>query len=476
MSEQKYPVKRNGEYEVEIDKLAFGGSGIARMDNYVIFVKDTLPGDRALIRIQKRKRSHAEARLICVLRPAAIRKEAPCPYFQWCGGCTWQNMDYADQLHFKREIVRESLAHIGGLQLPPVETTLPSDQIFGYRNKMEFSFSDKKWLMPEQLGDDRISRYFALGLHVPGTFDKILHIDQCLLQNETANEILRYISDYAQKNNLEPYGIRSHEGYLRFLVLRTSHYNDKILVNIVTAYDEQSLLQPLADELMERFGVIAGVVNTINERLAQVAFGQKEILLAGVSSIQEKLGGYLFHISANSFFQTNTAQAEKLYGIVLEYAGLEKRRTVWDLYSGTGTIGLFLAREAENVIGFELIESAVRDAVKNAAVHGIENIQFIQGDILEHIRTEREKPDVIVTDPPRAGMHEKITRQIAAIRPERIVYVSCNPTTLARDLAILAPYYDIRAVQPVDMFPQTYHIETVVKLEKKHGESPDHAL
>lgn len=471
MSEQKFPVKRNGEYEVEIDKLAFGGSGIARMDNYVIFVKDTLPGDRALIRIQKRKRSHAEARLIRLLRPAAIRNEAPCPYFQWCGGCTWQNMDYADQLHFKREIVRESLAHIGGLQLPPVETTLPSDQIFGYRNKMEFSFSDKKWLMPEQLGDDRISRYFALGLHVPGTFDKILHIDQCLLQNETANEILRYISDYAQKNNLEPYGIRSHEGYLRFLVLRNSHYNDKILVNIVTAYDEQSLLQPLADELMERFGVIAGVVNTINERLAQVAFGQKEILLAGVSSIQEKLGGYLFHISANSFFQTNTAQAEKLYGIVLEYAGLEKRRTVWDLYSGTGTIGLFLAREAENVIGFELIESAVRDAVKNAAVHGIENIQFIQGDILEHIRTERKKPDVIVTDPPRAGMHEKITRQMAAIRPERIVYVSCNPTTLARDLAILAPNYDIRAVQPVDMFPQTYHIETVVKLEKKRGES-----
>lgn len=467
MSERIYPVKRNGEYEVDIERLAFGGSGVARVDNYVIFVRDAIPGDRVLIRIRKRKKTHAEASLIKVLKNSPKRRTAPCPYFNWCGGCTWQNMEYEDQLHFKWQIVKDSLERIGGLKGQRIHPVLPSEKIFGYRNKMEFSFSEVRWLLPEQLGDERFSKYFALGLHVPGTFDKILHIENCLLQTDKANAILRYVSDYAQKHHMEPYNIRTHQGFLRFLVLRSSRYSGRIMVNIVTGFEHPETLRSLAQSLMEQFPEIQSVVNNINERPAQIAFGEKEIVLRGTNTIEEKIGPFIFQISANSFFQTNTAQAERLYEIVIKMAGMDGTNTVWDLYSGTGTIAMFLAREAGQVIGFELVESAVKNARDNIRQNGLRNISFVQGDILAKLRHEPSHPDIIVTDPPRAGMHEKITRQILQKKPHRIIYVSCNPTTLARDLEILLPDYRVSEVQPVDMFPHTYHIETVVKLDRK---------
>jgi 23S rRNA (uracil1939-C5)-methyltransferase len=473
MTERRYPVKRNGEYEVYIERLAFGGSGVTRIDNYVIFVKDTIPGDKALIRIRKRKKSHAEAILLKLLEPSSKRCDAPCPYFKWCGGCSWQNLEYKDQLMYKREIVEESLIHLGGMASIKVNSVLPSSIIFGYRNKMEFSFSDKKWLLPHQLGKEEYDKYFALGLHVPGSFDKILHIDRCLLQDDSANKILSFISTYAQQEGLEPYGIKSHKGYLRFLVLRRSSYSGRILVNIVTAYEDKSQLESLVEQLVSRFPDIESIVNNINERPAQIAFGDKEIKLAGKETIREKIGKFDFHISANSFFQTNTKQSELLYNKVLDFSGLNGKQLVWDLYSGTGTIGLFLAQKAREVIGFELSESAVRDAEINAKNHNVGNISFIKGDILKQIKTPQKKPDIIITDPPRAGMHETITREILAIKPERIIYVSCNPTTLARDLAILAVQYSISEVQPVDMFPHTYHIETVVRLDLKPNVTGD---
>ncbi len=467
MSERKYPVKRGGEYELNIDDLAFGGKGVARLDNYVIFVKDALPGDRVRARIAKRKKDFAEAYLQEILQPSLFRVEAPCRYFKWCGGCTWQNMRYQDQLQFKKKIVQDALKRIGDQESIAVHDVLPSPKDFGYRNKMEFSFSDRRWLLPEELGQPDADRNFALGLHVPGTFDKILHIDHCLLQSDIANEILRFVAQWLRKKGLQPYGIRSHEGFLRFLIIRQSAFNGEIMVNIVTGYEDVDVLKPLAVELQQRFPQIVSVVNNINTRLAQIAVGEKEYVLAGRSYIQDKIGDFIFNISANSFFQTNTRQAERLYEITLEYAETDKKALVWDLYAGTGTISLFLARKAKEVIGFEVVESAVADAWQNAREHGVHNVRFVQGDLLKTMSAVEPRPDVIVTDPPRSGMHEKVLRLINDMRPKRMVYVSCNPTTLARDLKILSERFEVEEVQPVDMFPQTYHIETVVKLKRR---------
>ncbi len=467
MSEKTYPVKKGHEYELMIERLAFGGQGVSRIDNYVIFVKRALPGDRVKAKIIKRKKDFAEAYVTELLNPSKYRVQPPCKYFDWCGGCTWQNMSYQDQLHFKQQIVSESLERIGGFEQLNVLPVLPSDSYFAYRNKMEFSFSDRRWLLPEELNQDEISKNFALGLHVPGTFDKILHVEQCLLQSETANQVLNFIADYAKKNNLTPYGIRSHQGYLRFLVIRESAFNHEIMVNLVTATDEPKRLADLAEKLAAQFPQVVSIVNNVNTRLAQIAQGEKENLLYGRPYITDKIGPFLFKISANSFFQTNTKQAEKLYQKAIEFAELDENSVVWDLYSGTGTISIFLAGRAKKVVGFEAVASAVKDAWQNAKEHEVQNVEFVEGDLLQTMPKFNERPDVIVTDPPRSGMHEKVVRIIKKIGPRTIVYVSCNPTTLARDLKILADQYQIELVQPVDMFPQTYHIETVVKLKKK---------
>lgn len=467
MSERKYPVKRGGEYELKIEKLAFGGAGVARIENYVIFVKDALPGEIVRVRVGKRKSTYAEARLLEIVKPSDQRQEAPCPYFKWCGGCTWQSLSYENQLSYKKQIVEESFQHLGDLKIGTLHPVLPADPHFGYRNKMEFSFSDRRWLLPSELGDGGPSKDFALGLHVPGTFDKIIQIDHCLLQSDKANQVLKYVSDWVQENKLVPYGIRSHKGFLRFLVIRQSQETQNIMVNIVTAGEQTELLKKLAVQLMEKFPFVSSVVNNINSRPAQIAVGEKEIVLAGVDHLRERLGPYLFDISANSFFQTNTRQAEKLYQTVLDYARISKSDTVWDLYAGTGTISLLLAGEAKEVIGFELVESAVEDANRNARSHGVENTRFVGGDLLKHLHKTEPRPDILVTDPPRAGMHEKVVRYLNELAPKRIVYVSCNPTTMARDIALLRENYSIEDVQPVDMFPQTYHIETVAKLVRR---------
>jgi 23S rRNA (uracil1939-C5)-methyltransferase len=466
LSEKKYPVGRGTEYTLDIEKLAFGGAGITRLDNYVIFVKGALPGDRVVARIQKRKPTFAEAKLIAVEKPSEKRINPPCPYFEWCGGCTWQNLSYDDQIKFKQEIVAESLEHIAGLEEIEIQPVLKSEKYFGYRNKMEFSFSDRRWLLPHELNNEDISNKFALGLHVPDTFDKILQIDSCMLQSDTANALLKHVNDYVLSKALEPYGIKNHKGFLRFLVIRESEYENSLMVNIVTAYDNHKILKPLADQLTESFPDVKSVVNNINSKLAQIAFGEQEILLAGKPVIKEKLGRHIFNISANSFFQTNTRQAERLYDKVKEFVELAGTEELWDLYCGTGTISIILAEYSKHVTGFELVESAVVDARKNADEHGVKNIKFISGDLLHSIKGMKTSPDIIVTDPPRSGMHPRVVEYLKILKPARIVYVSCNPTTLSRDLAILKDTYSVDLVQPVDMFPQTYHIETVVKLSR----------
>jgi len=466
MNVAQYPVRRSEVLEIEIEKVAFGGKGIGHQDAYVIFVKDTLPGDRVKAKVVKRKTNYAEARLIGIIRPSKLRIEAPCPYFEWCGGCTWQNISYRDQLKFKRQHVLESLRHIGGIEDIEIEETLPAPEIWEYRNKMEFSFSDRRWLLPSELGNMEISKSYALGLHIPGTFDKILDIDTCLLQSQTANRVLQITDEYCLQNKLVPYGIRSHMGFMRFLVIRESQSTGELMVNLVTAYRDPERLKPLAALIPAQIPEVTSVVNNINTRKAQIALGEEEIILAGKRTIRERLGPLNFDISPNSFFQTNSKQAEALYRIVEHFAGLTGEEIVWDLYAGTGTITLFLAGSAKYVYGFELIDSAVRDAGQNARDNKIKNVRFIGGDLLKKVDRIKPQPDVIVIDPPRSGMHPAVCQKLSQSGAARIVYVSCNPGTLARDIQLLAKRYTVRRVQPVDMFPHTYHIETVVLLEK----------
>jgi 23S rRNA (uracil1939-C5)-methyltransferase len=331
---------------------------------------------------------------------------------------------------------------------------------------MEFSFTDRCWLTTVELSDPEIKKDFALGLHVPGSFDRVMHIEKCWLQDEQMTKILNFSQDYFRKSELPVFNLKNHTGLLRFLVLRKSFYQKNYMVNVVTFEPVQLHLQDYASQLTTRFEDIISVINTVNPRLAQIAFGEEEYVLQGEKSLTEKIGDYFFFISANSFFQTNTLQAANLYQVVVDYCGTGNE-LVWDLYSGTGTIAMFLSKTAEKVIGFELVESAVSDAQMNCVKNKVTNCRFVAGDLRNNLMARPEKPDIIVCDPPRAGMHEEVVEAMLMKRPRKIVYVSCNPATLARDIKPMLEYYTVKEVQPVDMFPHTYHIESVVRLELK---------
>lgn len=469
---EKYmSLKKRKTAELEILDLAFGGKGIAKPDGFPVFVDRTVPGDRALVRIVKKKKKYAEGKLIDLIEPSPLRQNAPCRYARYCGGCRWQPLPYEQQLTYKKSHVIESLEHIGLLKGIPVKDVLPSEKIFGFRNKMEFSCSDSRWLTPEELKDPEIKKDFGLGLHVPGTFDKVMDIETCLIHPEPGNEILDYIRNYIKQSGVPAYGLRSHEGFWRFVMLRSSAAFGTWMVNIVTKEENDELLVPLAHGLMEKYPMIASVVNNVTARKAGIATGEYEKILAGDRCIREKLGEFTFEISANSFFQTNTQGAETLYELVSNYAGLTGKEHVLDLYSGTGTIPIWLSKDAAQVTGIEIVESAVKDAWKNAEINGIDNCEFHVGDIryvlpeLFQKSPAGQKCDVMIIDPPRAGMHKDVVAQVIKLAPGRIVYVSCNPATLARDLAMLTPTYRAVEVQPVDMFPHTFHIESVALLE-----------
>lgn len=458
-------VKKKQEIELEIEQMAFGGKGLARVDGLAVFVDQAVPHDRVLARIVKKKKNFAEARMLELLKPSADRVQAPCPYSGCCGGCKWQFLAYEKQLVYKAQHVRDSLAHIGLVDDAVVHPTLPSAEQYGYRNKMEFSCATRRWLMPEEMHADGIPTDMAVGLHVPGTFDKVLDIERCLLQQSLGNHLLAEIRKYIKESSMPVYGLRSHEGFWRFVVLRHSVAHDHWMVNIVTRAQARNQVQPLADYLMETYPEIVSVINNITARKAGVATGEFEILIGGQPFILDRIGGYEFEISANSFFQTNTRQAEVLYDVVRDYARLQGNETILDLYSGAGTIAICLASMAKEVIGFEMVESAVADAERNCRRNEIGNCRFIGGDIRSSFSQIDKDPDVLIVDPPRAGMHQDVVRKIIETKPERIVYVSCNPATMARDIVKLKEKYRIAEVQPVDMFPHTYHIESVARLE-----------
>ena len=460
-------VKKGQRLDLQITSLAFGGKGLAKPDGFAVFVDQAVPGDVVQVQIIRKKKNYAEARVIELLESSQDRIMPPCPYSGFCGGCKWQFLAYQKQLIYKRQHVIDALMHIGSIPSPQVHATIPSHQIFGYRNKMEFSCSDRRWALPHELQQADLDRSFALGLHVPGTFSKVIDIDACLLQPEMGNQILADIRDSIRASTLAPYGLKSHTGFWRFVVLRNSSFYGQWMINLVSTTEASGEMKQLADQLTAQFPEVVSVVNNITNRKSGVAIGDYEKLMAGEPQFSERIGSFEFIISANSFFQTNTQGARTLYGVARRYAQLSGNETILDLYSGTGTIAIFMARSARRIIGIEMAPSAIADAERNCRLNGVDNCRFVQGDMRDTLPLLTEKPQVVLIDPPRAGMHKDVTKQILEINPERIVYVSCNPASLARDVALLSENYKLIEVQPVDMFPHTYHIEAVAKLERR---------
>ncbi len=460
-------IKKGDILELRVEKMAAGGMGIARLDGYVVFVKGGVPGDKVKARVYKKKKDYSEAKVLEVISPSEYRAETGCQYCGYCGGCQWQHIKYDAQLAYKREIVKEALAKIGGLDNIPVMDTIPSPELFGYRNKMEFTFSNRPWLMPSQLEDNPERPPFALGLHIPGSFNRVIDIESCLLQPDNGNAILDIAREYVRKTQIPVYDMKSHQGFWRFLMLRNSKAFGDWMVNIVTSDDAPQVLMPLADEICRRIKGVRTVVNNVTRKKAAVAVGDNELVLMGEGFIEEGIGGFRFRISANSFFQTNSKAAENLYTKVREYAGLSGREDVLDLYSGTGTIPIFISREAKQILGIEISRDGVIDAKNNCKINNIDNCEFVVGDIKEIIPKIAFKADVIVIDPPRPGMHKEVTKMVLNMAARKIVYVSCNPATMARDLGYISQDYEIKEIQPVDMFPHTHHIEAVAKCVKK---------
>ena len=459
-------IKKGQTLEVDISDIAYGGKGLARIDGLAVFVDQAVPGDQVLIRITRKRKKHAEARVLELLKASSNRIEPPCVYSGFCGGCKWQFLDYAIQLEYKQQHVRESLEHIGQIKDVPVHPTIPSPLTYAYRNKMEFTCTDRRWLTPAEMQQPDINKKFGVGLHVPGTFFKVFDTKRCLLQPDLGNHLLDEVRQYAISSGLPAYGLRSHQGFWRFLMLRHSFAQDCWMVNIVTAADNPSALKPLADRLTRKYTRVRAVILNVTTRKAGTTTGEFERTLAGASTLTDTIGAFSFEISANSFFQTNTSGAAKLYETVQRYAQLTGTETVVDLYSGTGTIPILLSEAARTIIGLEIAPSAIADAQRNCRINSVQNCRFVAGDIRDTLPSIPQRPEVLVIDPPRAGMHKDVVKQVLALMPERMVYVSCNPATLARDLGLLKEAYRVLEIQPVDLFPHTYHIESVARLVK----------
>ena len=407
-----------------------------------------------------------------MIEPSRLRTEPRCPYFGTCGGCKWQHVAYESQLAAKTQSVQEAFTHHGGFADVAVRPALGSEAIYDYRNKMEFSFSTHRWLTPEEIATGQtFDTDFALGLHVPGNFYKVIDLHTCHLQGDLSRRLLNDVRAFAKEHGWAPWDIRNHVGFLRHLVIRTGERTGEAMVNLVTnGFDEERMAR-FAEHLQAEFPEVTTFVNTVNTGKAQTAFGEAIHTIYGPGVIHDRIGPYTFEIAPNAFFQTNTRQAERLYEVARGMAELKPTDHLYDLYCGAGTISLFMAAHVEHVVGVELVEEAVANARANAAANGVENCSFVAGDMMkiftpDFIR-EHGRPDVLITDPPRAGMHPKVVKQIAELRPERFVYVSCNPQTQARDLQLLADVYAVEEAQPVDLFPHTHHVENVAKLRRR---------
>lgn len=457
--------------EIEIADAAAEGKSVARYNDKVIFVQNGVPGDIVKLDVFKNKRRFYEARVVEVVKPGPWRIDPTCAHFGICGGCKWQNMDYAQQLHYKQKQVSDNFTRIGHLDYAGVEPIAGCENQLNYRNKLEFTFSNKRWLTLEQLADKSIDANVpSLGFHVPGRFDKIIGIDNCHLQHEANNSIRNFIRDKSQELGLTFFDHFEKKGDLRNIILRNNIRNEWMLI-VVFGSEYGPAHEALLNSIQQQFAEIETICYVVNQKLNDTIGDLPIQTYSGAGYITEWLGDLQFKVSPKSFFQTNTEQALKLYEITRDYAGLTGNEVVYDLYTGTGTIANFVAAKAQKVIGVEYVEDAITDAKFNSEVNKITNTAFFAGDMKDVLNddfiAEHGRPDVIISDPPRSGMHGDVIDMLKKIQAPVLVYVSCNPATQARDLDLLRDVYDIEKVQPVDMFPQTHHVECVVKCTLK---------
>ena len=472
-------MKKGEILEFEIESYAFEGKGVCKIPaeddrKFVVFVHGAYPGDKVTAQIRRKKRSYAEAKVEKVIVPSEDRTAPKCTYFGVCGGCKQQDLKYEIQTKYKEEQVKDIFEHIAEIKNYKMEPIVPSEKVYFYRNKMEFSFADRRWLTIDEIkSDEKIeNRNFALGLHIPRIFDKVLDINECFLQSDESNKILNFTRDFFKEKNANIFSTKTHEGYLRHLVIKQASRTDDLMVNLVTSSQNDEWLNEYSKELLKVVPEVTTIVNNINLEKSQTAYGDFEVVYFGDGFIYDFIGDYKFRISANSFFQTNTTQAANLYQIALDYAELKGDEIVYDLYSGAGTISIYVSKHAKKVYAFETVDSSVKDAHNNNELNEINNVKHIQADLNKSFLPIIEKnsipnPDVVLLDPPRAGMNPKTVKDLISIMPSKIVYVSCNPSTQARDIKLLAEAgYKMIKLRPVDMFPHTFHIESVALLLK----------
>ena len=467
MKKKNLPVFEN----IEITGVAAEGKALVRINDIVCFVPNCVPGDIVDLQITKKKHSFMEAKVLRIVEPSKVRCEARCKHFGVCGGCKWQILPYAEQLKYKQQQIVDNLTRIGKIELPEISPILGSKHIYAYRNKLEFTCADRKWLPWEEIeaagGLDKIDSTYGLGFHIPNCFDKVLDIEECHLMPDINNRIRNGVREYARTHGLTFYNEHTHEGLLRTLILRNNHKGELMLIVSFGEKVTEACMQ-LLEYLHNEFPEIISLLyventkfnDTIGDLEVKTYFGQEYIL--------EEMEGLQFKVGPKSFYQTNTEQAYELYKVAREFAELTGDELVYDLYTGTGTIANFVSRKAKEVIGIEYVSEAIEDAKVNSKINNIENTRFFAGDMKDILNdafvAKYGRPDVIITDPPRAGMHEDVVNVILNAAPKRIVYVSCNPATQARDLALLDAKYKVTKVQPVDMFPHTQHVENVVQL------------
>lgn len=467
MARGKKPLLEN----IEIQKIAAEGKSIAYVDDKVLFVPNTVPGDIVDVQVTRKRKSFMEGFVVSIRKHSDLRVEPFCPHFGICGGCKWQNLPYEKQIEFKQQEITDNLQRIGKVELQNIYPIIGSAQTQYYRNKLEFTFSDKRFLTREEIGrEDEIARSPAAGFHVPGFFDKVVDIDTCFLQGAPSNEIRNFIKAYALERHLTFFNLREQHGFLRTLIVRTASTGE-VMVILALGCEDETEREALLDALVVKFPQITSLMYVVNEKQNDTLTDQEIICYHGRDHIFEEMEGLRFKIGPKSFYQTNSEQAYNLYAKTRELAGLTGRETVYDLYTGTGTIANFIARQAGKVIGIEYVPEAIEDAKVNSEINGIGNTLFYAGDMKDVLNADfiarHGHPEVIITDPPRAGMHPDVVQTILNAAPERIVYVSCNSATQARDLQLMDAAYRVMAVQPVDMFPHTHHVENIVLLEKR---------
>lgn len=456
---------------VEITGVAAEGKSIARVNDMVVFIPYGAPGDIVDVKIDKKKHSYAEGHIVNLVKPSEVRQDPFCQHFGVCGGCKWQHLPYEQQLKYKQQQVKDAMERIAKVPIPEINPILGSANTQFYRNKLEFTFSNKCWLTFEEMrsGEEFPDRN-ALGFHIPGAFDKVLDIKKCWLQNDISNEIRLFIREYALSKSYTFYDLKAQHGLMRTIMMRTASTGDIMLV-VVFGEDDRDKIADVMTAIADKFPQITSLLYVVNLKVNDTIGDQDIITFKGKDYIEEEMEGLKFRVGAKSFYQTNSEQAYELYKVARNMANLTGDELVYDLYTGTGTIANFVARNSKKVVGIEYVEDAIADAKLNSKVNGIENTLFYAGDmkdvLTEAFVAQHGKPDVMIVDPPRAGMHEDVVNVILSSEPKRIVYVSCNPATQARDLALLDKKYIVTEIQPVDMFPHTHHVENVVGLTLK---------